>query len=220
MRSWVEGPYAGEPHVRFCEGEGQQWLLSTRRVSGRACCQDPARTFWRRFREDPQGHRLSTPSGKIEITSQTLACFGYADAPAHPAYLPNDLPAQDGETLRLMSSKSPHRLHSQLDRGGADKKAGEAEPCRLHPQDAEHLGIADGQMVLLQNGWGRLRARAQVTDAVRPGCVDIEHGAWLAPEVDGTDAGGASNTLVPETPSSRLANANIASGVPVRVRRL
>ena len=75
-------------------------------------------------------------------------------------------------------------------------------------------------MVLLQKGWGRLRARAQVTDAVRPGCVDIEHGAWLAPEVDGTDAGGASNTLVPETPSSRLANANIASGVPVRVRRL
>ena len=40
------------------------------------------------FRRDPQLHPLKTPSGKIEIASQTIAGFGYADCPPHPAWLP------------------------------------------------------------------------------------------------------------------------------------
>ncbi len=42
----------------------------------------------RRFRDDPAAHPLPTPSGKIEIFSETIAGFGEADCPGHPTWFP------------------------------------------------------------------------------------------------------------------------------------
>jgi biotin/methionine sulfoxide reductase len=39
------------------------------------------------FRVDPEAHPLVTPSGRIEIFSETIASFDYADCPPHPAWL-------------------------------------------------------------------------------------------------------------------------------------
>src|SRR3954453_5787116 len=39
------------------------------------------------FRADPEGAALRTPSGRIEIFSETIASFGYDDCPGHPAWL-------------------------------------------------------------------------------------------------------------------------------------
>jgi len=36
------------------------------------------------FYQDPEGRPLQTPSGKIEIYSETIAGFGYDDCPGHP----------------------------------------------------------------------------------------------------------------------------------------
>ena len=45
------------------------------------------------FRADPEKHKLRTPSGKIELYSEKIAGFGYADCPGHPAWLaPQDVP--------------------------------------------------------------------------------------------------------------------------------
>jgi biotin/methionine sulfoxide reductase len=41
----------------------------------------------RRFRDDPEAGRLATPSGKIEIFSETIASFGETDCPGHPTWL-------------------------------------------------------------------------------------------------------------------------------------
>eukprot|EP01036_Dinobryon_divergens_P043958 gene43958-58604_t len=47
----------------------------------------------RAFREDPLGHPLPTPSGKVQISSPTIAGFAYADCPGHPAWpAPRDAP--------------------------------------------------------------------------------------------------------------------------------
>ncbi|NIP72913.1 MAG: hypothetical protein GWO16_07715, partial [Gammaproteobacteria bacterium] len=39
------------------------------------------------FRADPAAHPLGTPSGRIEIFSETIAGFGYDDCPGHPAWM-------------------------------------------------------------------------------------------------------------------------------------
>ena len=44
--------------------------------------------YLRAFRDDPAGHPLRTPSGKIEIYSSTIAGFNEPDCPGHPAWLP------------------------------------------------------------------------------------------------------------------------------------
>ena len=39
------------------------------------------------FVSEPEQNRLSTPSGKIEIFSETIAGFGYDDCPGHPIWM-------------------------------------------------------------------------------------------------------------------------------------
>ena len=39
------------------------------------------------FRDDPKAHPLETPSGKIEIYSETIANFKYDDCPGHPVWM-------------------------------------------------------------------------------------------------------------------------------------
>ena len=39
------------------------------------------------FRTDPVANPLSTPSGRIEIFSETIASFAYDDCPGHPAWM-------------------------------------------------------------------------------------------------------------------------------------
>jgi biotin/methionine sulfoxide reductase len=71
----------------------------------------------RRFRDDPSGHPLPTPSGKIEIFSETIASFGEADCPGHPTWFaPVDGPSPTAP-LTLVANQPATRLHSQLDLG-------------------------------------------------------------------------------------------------------
>src|SRR6185312_11743798 len=39
------------------------------------------------FAHDPAAHRLNTPSGRIELFSDTIDGFGYADCPGHPVWI-------------------------------------------------------------------------------------------------------------------------------------
>ena len=50
---------------------------------------DPQRShvLFEAFRADPESNPLVTPTGKIEIYSETIASFGYDDCPGHPTWL-------------------------------------------------------------------------------------------------------------------------------------
>ena len=141
----------------------------------------------RRFRDDPAANPLSTPSGKIEIFSETIAGFGYPDCPGHPAWLEPDewlggVLAQRFP-LQLVSNQPVGRLHSQLDFGAAslETKVDGREPIRLNPVDATARGIADGALVKVHNDRGACLAVARLTEAVRPGVVQMATGAWYDP---------------------------------------
>ena len=138
----------------------------------------------RAFREDPEGAPLPTRTGRIQLSSPTIAGFGYADCPGHPAWLPpTDAPAP-GRPLWLVANQPATRLHSQFDFGGhsdAMKRRGR-EVMRIHPDDAAPRGIADGDIVRLFNGRGACLAAAAVSEDVRPGVVQLPTGAWYDPE--------------------------------------
>ena len=44
-------------------------------------------TQFAEFYADPEEHPLDTPSGKVEIFSETIASFGYDDCPGHPVWI-------------------------------------------------------------------------------------------------------------------------------------
>lgn len=141
----------------------------------------------RRFRHDPAAHRLPTPSGKIEVFSETIASFGYPDCPGHPAWLEPD-EWLGGEAarrfpLQLVSNQPSGRLHSQLDFGAASQetKLDGREPLRINPADAEARGIEDGALVKIHNDRGALLAVARLSEQVRPGVIQMATGAWYDP---------------------------------------
>ncbi|TWE28270.1 molybdopterin-dependent oxidoreductase [Prauserella muralis] len=174
----------------------------------------PARhVLYEDFRADPRRHRLSTPSGLIELYSAEIASYGYADCPGHPAWLaPEELaePLGDGEFPLLLVANNPAtRLHSQLDHGAtsAEAKVHGREPLRLHPDDAAARGLAGGDLVRVTSATGSALAGLVLSDAVRPGVAQLSTGAWFdpsAPEV-ATCVHGNPNVLTRDVGTSRLA---------------
>jgi biotin/methionine sulfoxide reductase len=181
------------------------------------------------FRADPEGARLSTPSGRIEIVSSAIDGFGYDDCPGHPAWLePAEwlgAPLAARFPLHLVANNPTTRLHSQLDVGAFSQsaKVQGREPIRLHPADAARRGIRSGDVVRVWNDRGSCLAGAVVTDAVRPGVVQLATGAWYDP-LDPTDPDamcvhGNPNVLTFDRGTSRLAQGCAGQHALVEVGR-
>lgn len=181
------------------------------------------------FRRDPETHALRTPSGRIELFSKTIAGFGYDDCPGHPTWLePVEWLGSDKARtypLHLLSNQPSARLHSQLDCGDVSRAAKVAgrEGIWLHPQDAAARGIQDGDVVRVYNDRGACLAGAIVTDAIRPGVVNLSTGAWFDPvdpaTIGSLDKHGNPNVLTIDKGTSKLAQSPTAQTTLVEVEQ-
>ncbi len=181
------------------------------------------------FRADPEGSPLHTPTGRIEIFSETVDSFGYDDCPGHPVWqepvewlggaLTGTYP------LHLISNQPHTRLHSQFDNGGYSKgnKVKGREPMHISPEDAAARGIETGDIVRLYNDRGSCLAGAVVTDEIRAGVVRLPTGAWFDPVEPGVpgslDVHGNPNVLTPDKGTSKLAQGPSAMSALVEVEK-
>lgn len=182
---------------------------------------DKPKIMMEAFRDDPDANPLDTPSGKIEIYSETIAEFGYDDCPGHPVWLE---PAEwlgnaQADQFHLISNQPSNKLHSQLDHGAvsrADRPKG-VEPVTMHPADASAQGLSQGQIVRIHNARGACLAQLRLSDTIRPGVIQIATGAWLAPDGELCRLGNP-NTLTLDKGTSSLAQGPIAHSCLVRVK--
>jgi biotin/methionine sulfoxide reductase len=229
-RQWLEHLY-GEWREGML-GHGQQvpefaefWAAGEYRLPA-----GPAHfTLFEDFRADPVRLPLRTPSGRIEITSETIAGFGYPDCPGHPVWLEPDewlgSPLARRFPLHLIANQPATRLHSQLDVGATSQqgKVAGREAIQLHPEDAAARGISAGDVVRVFNDRGACLAGAVLTPAIRPGVVRLPTGAWFDP-VPGVGpeplcAHGNPNVLTADLPSSRLSQGCAGQHALVEVER-
>ena len=172
------------------------------------------------FRADPEANPLETPSGKIEIFSDTIAGFDYDDCPGHPVWLePLEwLGKAEPAELHMISNQPHNKLHSQLDHGHvsrSDRPRGH-EPVMMHPGDAEMRNLTEGQIVRIHNARGACLADLRISDEIRPGVIQIATGAWFDPDGE-TCKRGNPNVLTPDKGTSRLAQGPIAHSCLVEV---
>lgn len=114
-----------------------------------------------------------TPSGRIEIASAAAEADGH---PRVPQPWADVRPAQG--RLRLLSPASGWSLNDTFANDAKiAHRMGEASVA-LHPQDAAARGLADGQLVLLENATGRLELRLALSDAVPVGVAFSPKGRW------------------------------------------
>lgn len=131
-------------------------------------------------------YRFATPSGKIELYSQQ----------AHRLWDVNPLPTYDpvrefqerSFPLYMMSPTSKNRIHSQFNNLKVIKMVSGKPVLYINPADAYERKICNGDRVRVFNQRGSVEIEVEVTQQVRPGCVSIPNGWWLA-------QGGAVNLL-------------------------
>ncbi len=180
------------------------------------------------FRRDPIGNPLATPSGRIEIYSQTIAGFAYDDCPAHPTWMePEEWlgKAEKPYPLHLISNQPANKLHSQLDHGQVSRrgKIKGREPILIHPENAANRGISDGDIIRVFNGRGACLAAATISDDIRLDVVQMSTGAWFdaISQPDGTllCRHGNPNLLTMDRGTSRLAQGPTAHSCLVDIEK-
>ncbi|CAN5117751.1 molybdopterin guanine dinucleotide-containing S/N-oxide reductase [soil metagenome] len=226
VRQWLEYLYeptreglkaAGLPAPRFSEFWASEGHVLPQQAD------DGGRL--RAFRDDPDARPLPTPSGKLEIFSETIAGFGEADCPGHPTWLgATNVPGPETPYV-LVANQPQTRLHSQFDFGGhsgAAKHRGR-EVARMHPDDAASRGIADGDIIRLHNARGACLAGVVVTDGIRPGVIQLPTGAWYDPadpaEEKSLCVHGNPNVLTRDIGTSALAQGCTGQLTTVQVER-
>ena len=118
-------------------------------------------------------HRPATPSGKVELVSDVLAGRWGPDARV-PAFRPRE----DRYPLMLISPASDARVSSTLLGEGGDPA--DTPALRMHPSDAAARDLSSATEVRVWNDLGEVVLPLEITDAVPPGVVASEKGAWLA----------------------------------------
>ena len=137
---------------------------------------------------NPYADGFSTPSGKVEFYSQSMADRGLDP-------LPDGQPLRDPDggssySLEFITPPCHFFLNSAFNEiDELRQKAGEAA-VMIHPETARARGITDGDRVSVFNDRGECSLKAQVTDDTRPGLLVAEGLHW-----PGLSPGGGANQL-------------------------
>ena len=141
---------------------------------------------------------FSTPSGKIEFYSGSMAQLGLDP-------LPNYRPCAEGaeactensaHQLQLLVPPAVHFLNTTFGAVEEQRRRMSRPTLKIHPDDAASCGIHDGEPTRVFNDRGQCLLFAQVTEDTRQGVVVAESIWWAKHSLGGRGI----NTLV----SSRL----------------
>ena len=158
---------------------------------------------------------LRTPSGKIELAPEPIVAdverlaAGLAGAPANGGIV------MVGRRHLRSNNSWMHNL-PLLVRG--------PEQCtvQVHPDDADRLGLADGEPARVSSRTGEITILVEVTEDIMPGVVSIPHG-WghdregSALGVAAAHAGANSNILADDERVEAVTGNAVLNGIPVEL---
>ena len=88
-----------------------------------------------------------------------------------------DLQAEPDGQLKLITRRTSHMINSALQNIEKLKARGAASnPLWMHPDDAQRLGLAAGDIAEVRNDHGAIRAEVSFDPNLRPGVVAMTHG--------------------------------------------
>lgn len=236
IRAGFEGTSAAQ-HMTYDEfKEKQSYVVPTRQ----SWQDEPAGLIG--FYQDPENHRLATPSGKLEYYSTALVQIFPDDTERGP--VPHWVEESDEHHDRLSSKRAekypflmvsnhPHwRIHANMDDNPWTREfqtckitgpdGYKYEPVWINPKDAAKMGVETGDVVRVFNERGSVLGGALVTERIMPGVVYQDHGARTDSIVagkGGIDRGGANNLICPSATSSKHAYGEVTSGYLVGVEK-
>jgi anaerobic selenocysteine-containing dehydrogenase len=126
-----------------------------------------------------------TPSGRLEFVSEQMAAHGLDPVAGYtPPYeaAQRRTPLAMRFPLALIAAAKHYQLNSIFANSPGHARRQGSTTVLIHPDDAGARGITTGAMVRVYNDRGAFLARAELTDAVRPGLLASTKGAWPSRE--------------------------------------
>ncbi len=157
---------------------------------------------------------LRTASGKVELAPEPIV----ADLDRLRAAMARE---RNGGMV-LIGRRQLRSNNSWMHNLPALVKGKESCTLHIHPDDAERLGLADGEIARISSVAGSLDAPVETTEDIMPGVVSIPHGWGHGAEgarmgVAAEHAGVNSNVLADESMVEPLSGNAVLNGIPVEV---
>jgi anaerobic selenocysteine-containing dehydrogenase len=145
----------------------------------------PLQTRYGKYAEQKDGvpSGFATPTGKIELYSETFLAHGYRPLPEHeePLMGPRSRPElAERFPLILTCAKSTQFCESQHRALPSLRRRVPDPEVELHPTAAGERGIQAGDWVAIETPEGQVRARAKLNESLDPRVVCGQHGWWQA----------------------------------------
>jgi anaerobic selenocysteine-containing dehydrogenase len=156
---------------------------------------------------------FNTVTGQVELTSTLFEAWGEDPLPYYqePPYSPVSTPELFKEyplvlttgARKFTSFHSEHRQISTL------REIDPYNEMEIHPDTAAKLGIIEGDWVMMENMFGKAKAKAKLTPIIHPQVVHSTHGWWY-PEKPGEEPSlygvweSNINTLIPHKHIGKL----------------
>ena len=176
--------------------------------------------------------------GVIHEDRRVVVVEGESDASARFAVAPDDVVAElasvraesagteildgfdpDDFPFRLVSRRMKHVINSLGRELPGLAAVGTTNPAYLHPADLERLGVADGDVVLIESPHGSITGVAAAGDDVKPGVVSMSH-SWggMPADDDVRGSGSPTNRLVANDKGyDPITGMAVQSAIPVRI---
>jgi molybdopterin-containing oxidoreductase family molybdopterin binding subunit len=145
---------------------------------------------WERLKQEgvvrvyPKPHitfqdRFQTPSGRLEFYVEKLVTAG-EELPRHswPLEASPNAPLATKYPLILNTQHGRWRVHSQFVDLPWLEDLQPVPRVEIHPLDAHARGIKDNDIVEVYNDRGKVKLKALLNPAIKPGMINIQQGWW------------------------------------------
>jgi anaerobic selenocysteine-containing dehydrogenase len=136
---------------------------------------------------------FNSPSRKLELYSETMAEWGWPEL-AVPVYVRSHvhhslIDHDRGEYVLLPTYRLPTMIHSRSANAKYLNELSHAHPLLVCAEDADRIGVGDGELARVETEIGWFVIKALVTEGIRPGVVAASHhmGRWRLKEDRGME---------------------------------
>jgi len=162
---------------------------------------------------------LRTPSGKIELAPQPIV----EDVERLLISFERSLTFGNGHML-LIGRRDLRSNNSWMHNLHVLTKGKDRCTLHIHPDDAAHLALVDGNMATVASRSGSVEVPIEITDAIMPGVVSIPHGwghtlSMTKTRIASEHAGVNTNILSNEVEVDPLSGNAVLNGIPVTVEK-
>jgi anaerobic selenocysteine-containing dehydrogenase len=123
--------------------------------------------------------RFSTPSGKIELFSETAQKkWNVNPLPTFESLDKEEISKEKKYPFQLLSPNTKNRIHSQFGNLEIIKQFSDSPYAVLSAKDAIKKGIDEGDKIRIYNDRGEIFTRVKLNFSIKKGCIVYYNGWW------------------------------------------